>query len=156
VVLELEYRDQVKNQFNSTTSQGGIGVNEEVFFYGHKTKSIVFGHTHKKTIIKIFNHYFINFLFIIKIMFLYVCVTKYYLFGLVTILEFLVNESIHWHHITMYAVWLVTLKPLVLLLYSMFDSIIIVHSLAQFSYPLEDPFSKSYKYLCTCTPPYFN
>ena len=48
----------------------------------------VWAHTHKKTIIKIFNHYFINFLFIIKIILLYVCVTNHYLFGLVTILEF--------------------------------------------------------------------
>jgi len=28
--------------------------------HGHKTKSIVFGHTHKKMVIKIFNHFFLS------------------------------------------------------------------------------------------------
>ena len=33
----------------------------EVFFHGHKTKSIMFGHTHKKILLKIFNHLFYQF-----------------------------------------------------------------------------------------------
>lgn len=42
-------------------------------------------------VFKIFNHFFfiINFLFIIKKTFVYVYVTKHFLFGHVTILEFL-------------------------------------------------------------------
>jgi hypothetical protein len=68
----------------------------EVFFYGHKIKSIVFGHTHKKMVLKIFNHFFINFLFTIKKIFLFMCVTKHFLFGHVTILEFLFIHLQHW------------------------------------------------------------
>ena len=60
-----------------------------LIFHGHKIKSIMFGHTHKKIHLKICKHlFFINFLLIIKKILFYVCMTKHYFFG-VTILEFL-------------------------------------------------------------------
>jgi len=62
----------------------------EVFFHSHQTKSIVFGRTHiKRWSLKYSIIFFINFLFTIKKIFLYVCVAKHFLFGDVTILEFL-------------------------------------------------------------------
>jgi len=62
----------------------------EVFFHGHKTKSIMFGHTHKKILLKIFNYFFLSiFSLLLKKILPYVCVTKHYFFGHVTILKFL-------------------------------------------------------------------
>ena len=67
----------------------------DVFFHGHKTKSIMFGHTHKKILLKILNHLFYQFFFIIKKYF-FMCVTKHYFFGPGTILEFLqYNKNFH-------------------------------------------------------------
>ena len=82
------------NKINVSTYLSTSYKCKEVFFHGHKTKSIVFGHTHKKIVFKIFNYFFINFLFIIKKIFFYVCVTKHFLFGLVIILEFLVSRGV--------------------------------------------------------------
>ena len=75
--------------------EGEIGREEgwdsgghEVFFHGHKTKSKVFGHAHiKRWSLKYSIIFFINFFFIIKKYF-FMCVTKHFLFGHVTILEF--------------------------------------------------------------------
>jgi len=58
------------------------------FFYGNKTKSKMFGYIHiKRWYLKYSIIFFINFLLIIKKIFLCVCVTKHFLFGHVTILE---------------------------------------------------------------------
>jgi len=53
----------------------------EVFFHGHKTKSIVFGHTHKKIILKIFNYFFLSIssLLLKKYFFMYVWLNTFYL-----------------------------------------------------------------------------
>jgi len=60
----------------------------EEFFHGHKTKSKVFGHTHKKMVLKIFN-YFLSISFLLLKIYFFMCVTKHFLFGHVTILKFL-------------------------------------------------------------------
>ena len=42
--------------------KGNKHLFDEEFFHGHKIKSKVFGHTHKKMVFKIFNHFFYQFL----------------------------------------------------------------------------------------------
>ena len=63
-----------------------VSVNEE-FFHGHKTKSKMFGHTHKKMVLKIFNFFFLSISFLLLKKYFFMFVTKHFLFGHMTILE---------------------------------------------------------------------
>ena len=49
---------EFRTEYFLYTYDGLSQTQTEVFFHGHKTKSIVFGHTHKKMVLKIFNNFF--------------------------------------------------------------------------------------------------
>lgn len=72
--------------------QSNQATKSEVFFHGHKTKKNVFGHTHKKILLKIFNYYFLSISSLLLKKYFFMCMTIHFFFGIMTILEFLPKE----------------------------------------------------------------
>jgi len=73
----------------TTSNQPGA-----ILWWSQDQINSLYTNSHQEIIFKIFNYFFINFLFIIKKILVYVCVTKHYLFGPMTILEILINQTL--------------------------------------------------------------